>query len=219
MFQVHPMPGFPGLTVKTIDLSQHAQCITDCVKEVTPLLECKPPMGSMYGKMCYQQRSVGFFGPSLDVPGYRYSRQVAKTQLMSSEMRKLLGIVNSIFPDADYNGILVNLYPGNGQLWSDGTRCNGKSNIAFHGDSEAGLFPSNVVAISWGASRAFKIRPAAKKDGKDQTPIWSHDTKSNELLCMHGVDFQKLLQHGIPASTRVRDTRVSFTFRRHITPT
>ena len=61
----------------------------------------------MYGKICHQQRSVGFYS---DVSsGYNYSKQKAPSKKMTPLLIQLLDFVNEIY-QSEFNGVLVNKY-------------------------------------------------------------------------------------------------------------
>jgi alkylated DNA repair dioxygenase AlkB len=109
----------------------------------------------------------------------------------------LLQFVNSKF-SADFNGILVNKYP-------DGTHYIGK-----HSDDEKSLSQIGVVSISFGAVRKFRIR-----DKNTSRIVADIPTTSKEIWVMGG-DFQKEFTHEVPIEKRIKESRISFTFRKHI---
>jgi alkylated DNA repair dioxygenase AlkB len=71
------------------------------------------------------------------------------------------------------------------------------------------LDKSGVVAISYGATRKFRIRDKITKEIVVDIP-----TLSNNIMHMGG-DFQKEFTHEIPIEKTVKDARYSFTFRNH----
>jgi alkylated DNA repair dioxygenase AlkB len=112
-------------------------------------------------------------------------------------MERLLNVINKTL-DADFNGILVNKY------------MNGNDYIGAHSDDESGLDKVGVVSISYGAERIFRIR-----DKKTKKIICNEVTTHCSVLHMGG-DFQKIYTHEIPIQKKVKNSRISFTFRKHI---
>lgn len=164
-----------------------------CVEEIEGSLIHNPPI-YIYGKQCHQHRSIGFF--SNTSIGYRYSRQLAESVPLTPKLTELLNLVNSIF-NSDFNGILVNKYES------------GEDYIGKHSDDETGLSNVGVVCVSYGAVRKFRIRD--KQTGKIVTDV---PTTSGEIWIMGG-DFQKEFTHEIPIEKKVKQPRISFTFRKH----
>ena len=170
-----------------------------CIKDVeSKLLE--GPEISVYGKVCRQPRDVAFFQNPLPdgtaSQGYRYSGRTMAAQPLTDPLLQLLERVNATF-GSTYNGILVNRYQ------------NGHKYISAHSDDEAGLDQTGVVALSYGATRNFRIRNKADKTQAMNVPLIS-----GELVHMGG-DFQREFTHEIPKQTRITDVRYSFTFRVH----
>ena len=174
------------------DLELLEKCVDDVIKGDS--LEKRPPI-TVFGKKTHQPRNVGFF--SDEVKSYKYSNRAHASIPMTSNLREMLSTVNSIY-ESDYNGILVNEY------------LDGKDKIGAHSDSEIELIKEiGVVALSWGASRKFRIR---SKKGKGI--LKDVVTKSGELMQMGG-EFQKEFTHEIPEELTVKEKRISFTFRKH----
>ena len=111
-------------------------------------------------------------------------------------MSNLLDIVNSIF-STQFNGILVNKY------------MDGNDYIGAHSDDETGLDTVGVISISYGAERIFRIR---KKETKQH--ICDEPTTHCSIIHMGG-NFQKLYTHEIPIQKKIKEPRISFTFRKH----
>lgn len=167
-----------------------------CIDYVKPLLEIRPEI-IVYGKICKQNRNVGFF--SNESIGYNYSRQLMKSQPLSEALAELIRIVNGML-GANFNGILVNEYP------------DGENYISAHSDSEIGLDSKvGVVSISYGAERKFRIR-----NKTDNSIVCDEPTTHCGILVMGGVNFQKLYTHEIPVQKKIKASRISFTFRKHI---
>ena len=152
----------------------------------------------VHGKQCNQRRNVGFFSNKSE--GYSYSRQIMKSQPLDNQiMINLLAKVNKTL-DTTFNGILVNEY-------IDGTKIVGK-----HSDSETGLDKKrlSVAGIAYGATRIFRIR-----DIKSGEIILDYEHESCSLIVMDG-DFQKEFTHEIPTQKKVKESRISLTFRHHL---
>ncbi len=112
-------------------------------------------------------------------------------------LEELLKMVNKIF-GTDYNGILVNKYK------------TGEDYISAHSDDEISLDKSGVVAISWGTTRKFRIRNKQTKKIVGDFPL-----ESGNMVQMSG-NFQKEFTHEIPVEKKIKEERISFTFRRHL---
>jgi alkylated DNA repair dioxygenase AlkB len=168
--------------------------LEDCVNEIKGKLIIRPPI-ILYGKTVNQNRNIGFF--SNESIGYKYSNQIMGSQPLSNNLLKLLEFINTKF-NSNFNGILVNQY------------MNGNNSIGAHSDDETKLDKSGVIAISYGANRKFRIRNKfTKKIEKDI--IMEH----NSILHMGGK-FQKEFTHEIPIEKKVKEPRISFTFRKHL---
>lgn len=179
----------------TINLNkQYYELVKKCIDYIDPKLHHKPEIFVM-GKKCNQNRDIGFF--SNKSIGYYYSNKLMKSQQLGEELEVLLNVVNSIFK-SNFNGILVNKYS------------NGTDYIGKHSDNEKMLDKTGVVALSYGASRKFRIRnKITNKIIKDIA------TGHMELLHMGG-NFQKEFTHEIPVEKKVNECRYSFTFRNHL---
>ena len=158
-----------------------------------PLYE-EPPI--RFGR---QRRNVGFF--SDESVGYTYSGQTMPSIPLSAApiLQQLLPAVNQSL-GTNFNGILVNRY------------INGEKYIGAHSDEEKALdkTKSMVASISYGATRKFRIRD---KETKQIVLDYPHTART--LLVMEGA-FQRSYTHEIPIEKRVKDERISVTFRHHL---
>lgn len=190
------------------DLSSHAQIIDDAAAAAIPMLEHHPALPAMYGKPARMRRDVGFFADPADTVGYSFSSQTQKVTPLPMALQWLLLVVNEVF-DTSYNGILVNHY-------SDGN-----DYISDHRDDESALDRFHgILTISVGSSRVFRLKEwdnmrKAPFPRKERPWVDTH-TKSYYGLLMEGIDFQKVLSHGIPPTKIAVGSRTSFTFRNHI---
>ena len=169
--------------------------VAQCVEAVDSELDVRPQI-MVFGKVCHQNRSVGFYSDTSK--GYNYSSSLTPSKKMHSCLRELLIYINDKF-DYDYNGILINKYSG------------GEDYIGKHSDDEKGLDSRvGVVALSYGAVRTFRIRN--KETGSIVKDL---PTEPNKIIQMAG-DFQKEFTHEIPIQKKINGTRYSFTFRKHL---
>jgi alkylated DNA repair dioxygenase AlkB len=170
------------------------ELLDQCILYVEPQLEERPEI-IIYGKPCKQARNVGFF--SDESIGYKYSKKLMRSKPLSKCMTDLLVIINKMM-GAEFNGVLVNKY------------MNGSDYISAHSDDETSLDTTiGVVSISYGVERTFRIR-----NKSDKTIICDEPTTHGGILHMGG-DFQKLYTHEIPMQKKIKESRISFTFRKH----
>ena len=169
------------------------ELLEQCISYVEPQLEERPEI-IIYGKICKQHRNVGFF--SDESIGYKYSKKLMKSKPLSKDLSDLLITINKIL-GTQFNGILVNKY------------MDGSDYIGAHSDDETGLDGIGVVAISYGSERIFRIR-----DKHTKTVVCDEPTTHCGILHMGG-NFQKLYTHEIPIQKKIKEPRMSFTFRKH----
>lgn len=160
-----------------------------CVAEAKPLLKHQPEI-----RGGIQHRNVGFF--SSQSSGYQYSGQVAESMPLPAALMELLDKANAFF-NSDFNGILVNEY------------INGCDRISAHSDDMRNVSRLGVIALSYGTSRTFRVRD--KLSGK---VVGDFPTLSSHALHMRGA-FQEEFKHEVPAQLKVKEPRLSFTFRHH----
>ena len=175
---------------------EDTELLKQCCEEVKSKLIEKPEI-RVYGKICHQNRNIGFFS---DVSiGYKYSGQLAPSQPLTPALKSLIEHINQA-TQSNFNGILINEY-------LDGT-----NSIGAHSDDESGLGKNGVVGISVGATRKFRIRHKKSKQIYDkQNEIFM---ESGDVIHMKG-DFQKEFTHEIPIEKKIKEGRISFTFRYH----
>ena len=169
------------------------ELLKQCISYVEPQLEERPEI-IIYGKICKQHRNVGFF--SDESIGYKYSKKLMESKPLSKDMADLLVTINKML-GTQFIGILVNKY------------IDGNDYIGAHSDEESGLDGIGVVAISYGSERIFRIR-----DKNNRTIICDEPTTHCGILHMGG-NFQKLYTHEIPIQKKIKESRISFSFRTH----
>ena len=166
------------------------------IDSVSDELAVRPEI-MMYGKLRHQRRNVGFYSDTST--GYNYRSTKTSAMPLHSWMRTLLLYVNAKYKH-EFNGILINKYN------------NGEEYIGRHSDDKRGLDKIvGVVAISYGATRIFRIRDKKTKQIKLDVPI-THGS----VLQMAG-GFQKEYTHEIPIDKKNKKMpRYSLTFRKHL---
>lgn len=187
-----------SLIVHDLD-NDTCELIKTCVETIDSELDVNPEF-IIFGKMCHQNRSVGFY--SDESTGYNYGTSITPAKKMHPCLRELLIFINDKF-DYNYNGILINKY------------LNGEDYIGRHSDDTRGLDPKvGVIMLSYGAVRKFRIRHKStnKLPGTLEMDIPTEPTK---IIQMAG-NFQKEFKHEIPVEKKVKDVRYSFTFRKHL---
>ena len=170
------------------------ELLEKCILEISGKLIEKPKI-IVYGKVCHQNRNIGFFS-NFSI-GYKYSNKLQKSNKLTPALNELLEQINKKF-NSDFNGILINKYD------------NGTQYIGSHSDDENGLGNIGILSLSYGAERNFRIR-----NKKDRKIVENIKTKDDEIILMEG-DFQKEFMHEIPIQKKVTNIRYSFTFRKHI---
>lgn len=172
----------------------------DIYPELSQLpLEFEPPI-VVRGRQVNQRRDIGFF--SDESIGYKYSGQMIKSMPLATApiLQRLLPLLNASL-STNFNGILVNKYSS------------GEKYLSAHSDDESGLDKTGrkmVVGIAYGPGvRTFRIR---NKQTKEIVLDFRHD--SCTLIVMEG-DFQKEFTHEIPVQKKVKEERISITFRHH----
>lgn len=168
--------------------------IAEVIDEIQPRL-IKNPKIVMYGKVCYQKRSLCFY--SDESKGYKYSKQTAKSNgLENTKMNQLLKIVNEKM-GVEYNGILINHYK------------DGCDVIGAHSDDADVIDNTDISTLSYGATRNFRIRTKG-----DKKIIKNVNTEHCGIIRMFG-GFQKEFTHEIPQQKKIKNERYSFSFRLH----
>lgn len=167
--------------------------------DLFPYLQTLPLTHEPPARFGLQRRNVGFFSDVSE--GYRYSQHLMSAIPLKdhSTLGWLLTEVNKSL-GADFNGILVNEYV-------DGSKTVGK-----HSDDESGLSKNGrtmVAAIGYGATRTFRVRD--KSTGQIVLDLPSVDRM---LIVMEGK-FQTHYEHEIPPQLKVKESRISVTFRNH----
>jgi alkylated DNA repair dioxygenase AlkB len=173
---------------------KNKELLEKCIVDIEPQLEERPEI-IIFGKKCKQHRNVGFF--SSESIGYNYSNKMMYSKPLTKSMSELLLIINMAI-GAEFNGILVNKY------------IDGNDYIGAHSDEESGLDTVvGVISISYGSERKFRIR------NKETKKIMCDESTTHCSILHMGGDFQKLYTHEIPIQKKIKEPRISFTFRKH----
>lgn len=187
----------PGTEVYTIDdflTKTDADELLVLTTDPTFPLATEPKV-IVYGKEGKAMRRVGFF--SDDSVGYKFAGVLTPALAHTPETRRLQDKINEAL-GVTSNGVLINHYR------------DGSDSIGAHSDDERTLCSGLVAAISVGSARTFRIHD--KKTGKKLVDI---QTGHGQLLVMSGQS-QSVWKHSVPARKKVKEPRVSFTFRTHV---
>jgi alkylated DNA repair dioxygenase AlkB len=84
---------------------------------------------------------------------------------------------------------------------------NGEDYISWHNDKEA--LDSDIVSISFGATRKFRFRKIDETNGWDA----EYSLKSGDLIYMHS-GCQRKYKHTVPIEKKVKESRINLTFRK-----
>jgi len=162
------------------------------------------PQVFVWGKWHNQPRDT--LGMACDgCPPYNYSGSTNTTVPMSPEVtavriraQQLVEEQTNVGP-VEFNYCLLNRYK------------NGLQKIGAHSDSEKGLVRGRPIAcVSKGASRRFIFRH--KATGR-KVEILLEDGDLLVMGCAEGRNSQELWTHEIPQQKKVKDMRISLTFR------
>lgn len=182
----------------TLKAKENYLAYDECLLLISHIRKLKletEPKFELYGKICTMHRRIGFFSDTHK--GYTYSNDLKTANPLTDDLRKLLDRINNDLK-TKFNGVLINVYR------------DGNDFISPHSDREVELSEDgSVVALSLGVSRIFRVR---HKDGFDR---YDFQTSSGQLLVM-GDGFQKHFTHEIPVQKKVKEERISITFRQHI---
>lgn len=147
----------------------------------------------VFGNKILTKRKVAWYGDE----GFRYTYSGA-TKHAIPWSKTLLGLKNIIEEKsgAIYNSCLMNLYH------------NGEEGVGWHSDDEKSLTENAAIAsLSFGAERKFSFRH--KSLDKKLSVLLEHGS----LLIMQD-EIQKFWKHAILKSTKIKEPRVSLTFRK-----
>lgn len=180
------------------DFREHENLLRKCIEYVTPRFHIEPEV-FVHGKNRNQPRDVWFGSDKCS--SYPYSGRQMKAEPLGLDLTALIRIVNEQL-GTSYNSVLVNRYK------------NGKKTVGAHRDSEKGVhLNKGVFAITWGATRKFRIRNYVTAG----TGAILADVPARHAygLRMKGGNFQKNYTHEIPPEGTVHGERISITFRQH----
>ncbi|SPN79315.1 Alkylated DNA repair dioxygenase AlkB [Brazilian cedratvirus IHUMI] len=169
----------------------------DIYEEVKDLTVEEKPIIYILGKECRQRRDVGFY--SDESKGYKYSGAFMASRLLTPFLKDLLLQVNQSL-QTNFNGILVNIYR------------TGEDYLSAHSDNEDALDKNRkmVAGLSYGATRKFRIR-----NKETRKIILDIEQEPGTLIVMEG-NFQAEFLHEIPVQKKIKQERISLTFRHHL---
>lgn len=157
----------------------------------------------IYGKDVTFHRYQQAFGAS-----YTFSGQTANAAPLTQEaapevffvkeqLREWLQLSGPQLRSRCFEACLVNWYDGGGH------------SVGAHSDDERGLVPgAPIFALSWGATRLFRVIPKLPDEGQ-RLEVELHD---GDFLIMGGA-CQRTHKHAVPAGKKYSGQRISLTFR------
>ena len=156
----------------------------------------------------YHKEYKGMYGRNMKVPrgqasfilndkihyNYKVSGGSPPNKVMDEKLKEITKKINEVF-NTNFNTILMNVYK------------NGLDNISLHKDKEVGWVKNTgFLTLSFGAERDFQIKEV--KTNKINTIL--HKNGMGILMDYPMNDFYL---HGVPVRKKVKDTRISLTFR------
>lgn len=162
-------------------------------KQLVEDIEWENMFGFAYGKEYTLPRLTYHMGDK-DINEYAsYGGSNAQIHEWHPELERIKNILQKTF-DCYLDTCLLNYY------------VDGKQYIAYHGDRESIGSRNITIGLSLGSSRDLVF-----KRGSDGHTI-SFENRSGDLYVMQGT-IHKLWKHGVPKRLRVKDGRISATFR------
>ncbi len=150
---------------------------------------------NMFGNEIVTAREVIWFGDA--ECGYTYSGKRKEPEAWDASVLALKAMVEEC-SGVSYNSCLANLYH------------HGDEGMGWHADNEKELGSEpNIAVVSLGAERKFKLKHRETKE------VVNIMLGCGSLLIMSG-ESQKYWLHTLPVSKRVKEPRISLTFRKII---
>ncbi len=180
----------------TTSLRYHPQWISAqqsaaWLKQWTTELNWEQSEITIFGKKTPIPRLNAWYG---DLP-YQYSGKRFEAQAWPPELLKLKSRLQASCGLA-FNSVLINLYR------------DGSDSMGWHSDDEKSLGNNpQIASISLGDSRRFLLREKSNHANKYEIELGS-----GSLLLMLG-ETQKLWQHAVPRTARIKAPRMNLTFR------
>ena len=156
-----------------------------------------------------EQKQVLVFGKTFDEPRltavygdenicdltYSYSKSTRKLNPMTPTLIEIQKTIEE-FTKIHFDFVLLNFYR------------NGNDKVSWHSDDEKTMDCSNIISISLGTQRKFRLR-----DKIEKKVVWEESLETGSLLWMK-KDCQNIYQHEIPLEKRISTSRLSLTFRK-----
>tara|TARA_R110001606_G_scaffold277105_1_gene425187 strand:- start:44 stop:628 length:585 start_codon:yes stop_codon:yes gene_type:complete len=159
-------------------------------------IEYRKQYKGMYGRTMSVPRGQASFTLTPDIHyDYKVSGGSPPNKVMCNKLKEITEKVNKTF-NTNYNTILMNVY-------KDGEDC-----IGFHRDKTNGWAEnSGFCTLSFGAERDFIIRKIDNINDK-QSIIHENGMAINMPYPMNDI-----YHHSVPKRKKIKDTRISLTFR------
>ncbi|RIB28519.1 hypothetical protein C2G38_1903738, partial [Gigaspora rosea] len=173
--------------------------LQDCgsyYSDLASLSHWSRPILKVHGHTSPAHRLTCSFGSTPEM-AYHYSGTSAKVD--SNDYPPSIKIIKEKIEsilNAKFNFVLLNWYQ------------NGNEYIGEHSDSEKGLVPQGIIAsVSFGAPRTFIF-----KNKSDKKLTHKLILENGSMLIMKGTT-QQFWKHTIPKEKKIKDGRISLTFR------
>lgn len=155
-------------------------------------IDWKPDELFLFGKHHLTNRKTGWFGDQAFE--YTYSNSTKTALPWTPELRELKLLVEQK-TEQRFNSCLLNLYHS------------GEEGMSWHSDNEKELGPyPAIAALSLGAERKFSFK---HRETKQTVSI---PLENGSLLLMKNAT-QENWQHALPKTKKVKEARISLTFR------
>jgi len=148
---------------------------------------------NLMGNIVKSPRKVAYYGDK----NYSYSgtTKIAKPYIpLLNEIQNIvckeLRLENNYF-----NGVLLNLYR------------DGKDYMGYHTDNENEMEETIIVGLSLGQKRKFYFKNNSTKE------VSKYSMDNGNMIVMY-PKCQQLFKHSIPKELRIKEPRISLTFRR-----
>ena len=148
------------------------------------------PEVKMYGKIFKPLRQVSTMGKPYNYNGNNHRKETKIPINVKIVMDKVNEISNK-----NYNTCIANYYPS------------GEAYICMHDDGEKSS--DSIATVSFGATRKFIIQ------NKENNNKHIMELQDHSVLLMEGKTFQEKWKHGINKEKKVKEPRISLTFRQY----
>lgn len=152
----------------------------------------------MAGEIKKSRRNLLYITDDIDNELYGVYSENSVCQLKDYPfLKKLLKSTNKKL-NTSFNTLLLNQY------------IDGSKTIGAHSDNEEVILGESMIGtLAFGATRKFRIR-----DKRSKEIVYDIEHISGSLIVMDGK-FQSYYTHEIPKQLKIKESRISVTFRNH----